>query len=255
MFSVCTPQPLSDFTKMVVDMVNELEAVNDPTSMLASTFHVALPSSSIIGEFWPESQQSVALPHDLQRAVPSPLAAIYISLSILLAVTNAGTLTDGRRAGPSSLEHHKPWIFDSTLKLWQYFRRWSTSSDKHMLRDETISIYLRLLETVIFPETSSEDDFSNSPKAAQAFADSLSSLITSASILSLSVPNQIRLASLITRLRNRLTVHAKSAPVVRPRQAINQSVILDDLEASITRTCHHVERFSRLDRDLQVCPK
>src|SRR5437764_910988 len=66
-----------------------LDAVNEPTSSSPPpSFNVALPSSSSISEFWPESQHFVALPHDLQRNITSQVGSIHIGFSLLLALVN-----------------------------------------------------------------------------------------------------------------------------------------------------------------------
>ncbi|KAL5118061.1 serine/threonine-protein kinase M1 [Pleosporales sp. CAS-2024a] len=69
-------------------IIAKLEAVRDPsTSSLQASFGIILPSAGSIAGFWPQSQQSVALPHELQKTVSSQLGAIYIAFNLLFSLT------------------------------------------------------------------------------------------------------------------------------------------------------------------------
>ncbi|KAF1947946.1 hypothetical protein EJ02DRAFT_429695 [Clathrospora elynae] len=230
----------------------ELESVNGPAPSLALSFNVALPSSGSIGEFWPEIQKVVALPHDLQRAITSQLGAIHVGFSLLLALVGAIQSKGGKPTGPVVLEHHLPWVLDTIHELWQHFGRWTTSSDKRPLHDEIIALYLQLLGLVLFPSATPEDRFSDSLKAAQGLTNSLTELLDHLSTPLASESNQIRLASIFTRLCSVLKLPSTNASVPRSRQDATRSVVLTDLEAVVARFCQNVEQFSRLHRDLQL---
>jgi serine/threonine-protein kinase ATR len=167
----------------------ELEIINDPSSALVPSFSVDLPSSRTIGEFWPESQQLVAQPHDLQRVVSSQLGAIYLGFSLLHACVDALSSKNGKSTGPAILEHHQPWLQDSICDLWKHFRRWTTSSEKRPFHDEVTALYLQLLETAFSPTAASEDRFSKSFKSDQALASSLDELLENLPTSLVSEPN------------------------------------------------------------------
>lgn len=226
--------------------------MNDPTSSLSSSFHAALPSSSSIGDFWPESQQFVALPHDLQRTVASHTSAIYVGYCLLLALLDVVHPQTGKSASSVSFQHYLPWVLDSCLALWQHFKRWTISSDRHLLYDETIVLYMQVLDSVAFPTTMPEGCFSEVPKAAQFLATSLVDLLDRFSASPLSDPTQIQFASMFTRLRSILNASSSQESAHLRRKDATKSIILIDLEASVAKICQNVEQFSVLHGDLQV---
>ena len=230
----------------------ELESVNDPAASSDLRFYTALPSSSNIVEFWPECQHFVALPHDLQRIVTSQVAAIHIGFNLIFALVNSTQLKRGTSTGPAAFENHQPWVLDSMLTMWQHFKRWTTGPNKHPLYDDIIALYLRLLEAIAFPKADPGDCFSNSPKATQALASSLSAFLEGSQISRLSEYNQIRLAACFTRLRGILSPSPSEASDFRCRQDIARTVTLKTLETSIARLCQQVEPFSCFHKDLQV---
>jgi serine/threonine-protein kinase ATR len=221
--------------------------VNDPAS--STSFNVLLPSSSSIAEFWPDSQQFVAMPHDLQRAILSQLGAIHTGYSLLLTLV---TVVHSKIGKGAKSEHHLPWILDSLQVLWQHFRRWTTSSEKHLLHDKIMVLYLQLLESALFPNVSIKDHFSNSLKAAQALTSSLTELLQNLATSPASESNQIRLATTFARLRRTLKTPPADASASRRRQDGARSVILNDLETVVADFCQDTEHFSTLHRDLQV---
>jgi serine/threonine-protein kinase ATR len=230
----------------------ELKAINDPSSALVPSLSVDLPSSRTIGEFWPESQQLVAQPHDLQRVVSSQLGAIYVGFSLLNACVDALASKNGKGIGTAALELHQPWLQDGICALWKHFRRWTTSSVKRPFHDEVTALYLQLLETAFSPTAASEDRFSKSFKSGQALASSLDEFLENLPTSSVSELNQIRLASIFTRLCSALK-HPPTIPSnSRRRQDVARSTILHDLEAAVARSCQHVEQFTELHKDLQV---
>jgi serine/threonine-protein kinase ATR len=237
------------YRSCVQSILAELNLVDDPASASSTPFSVLLPSSSSISEFWPESQQFVALPHDLQRAITSQLGAIHIGFSLLLALVDVVKSTNGKGA---SLEHHLPWVLDSLQALWQHFRRWTTSSEKRPFYDEITGLYLQLLDSALFPNISNPDRFSNSLKAAQALTGSLSELLQNSATSPVSESNQIRLATTFARLLRVLKLPSTTASASRRRQDGARGVILNDLETVVSAFCQDTNVFSSLHRDLQV---
>jgi serine/threonine-protein kinase ATR len=210
---------------------------------------VLLPSSNSISEFWPESQQFVALPHDLQRAITSQLGATHTGFNLLLALVTVVQSKDGRCA---NREHHLPWIFDSLQALWEHFRRWSTSPEKRPFDDENTSLYLQLLESALFPTVSTPNHSSNPLKAAQVLTGSLAELLQNLVTSPVSESNQIRLATTFARLRRDLKVPLTNALVLSHRQDGARTVILNDVETIVAEFCQDTDNFSSLHRDLQV---
>jgi serine/threonine-protein kinase ATR len=238
--------------KFLLGILVELESVNDPSSTLAPSFSVTLPSSRNVGEFWPESQQTVALPHDLQQVVTSQLGAVYVGFSLLQACVNALSTKKGKIAGFAALEHHQPWLQDSVCALWKHFRRWTTSSEKRPIHDEITTLYLDLLETAFFPTAAAEDGLPNSLKSGQALTSSLDELLENSSASSMSETNQIRLASMFARLCSVLKTLSAQPSISRRRLDATKTVMLNDTEAAVARACQNVEQFSQLHKDLQV---
>lgn len=233
----------------------DLDALQDPAALLKPNFSIALPSSSSIGTFWQESHQVVALPHDLQALITSKLTAIYIGFRLLLTLVRAVRPADQRRTSPPAFEHQQPWILDSTIMLWRHFKRWSTSSEKQSFRDETVTLYLHLIEALALPTASRRDYFVNFPKAAQALTSSLSSFAENDSISVLSESNQIRLALLFTRLRSRLTSGPFEDQLHHGRQALGLAIMLNSLESIVAQLCQSTKRFSAIGKDMKVSTK
>jgi serine/threonine-protein kinase ATR len=230
-------------------IVVELETVSDPSLVRAQAFQITLPSPSGIGEFWPESQQLVALPHEFQRTISSQIGAVYIGFKLLLSFVHGARQQQGYGQGSTTFEHHQPWILDTCLKLWRHFQRWTVGSDKPPFREETVSSYLQLLGAVAVPSGTSENCPSVSSKAAQTLIRGLSNLLEKPIF---STPNQIQLASLLIRLRRTLSSPSKSTSTPGRRRFKPTSVIADDLGTRISELCHDAEKFSGLQKDLQV---
>jgi serine/threonine-protein kinase ATR len=231
-------------------IVAQLKSVSDPSTPLNQPFQVILPSSSSIGEYWPESQQIVALPHELQKTVSSQTGAIYVGFNLLLSLVNGALPPEGQCTEFASFEHHQPWILDTCFVLWQHFRRWTTGPNKQSFHDETITSYLQVLEVIIVSTKLSEDRPSGSTKLAQSLVRGLSNLLEKPN---LPVLNQLQLASLLIRLRaaSNDIPNLTSTPV---RRSVNSLFIVANyLEANIARFCHAGEKFSGLQKDLQVC--
>lgn len=240
------------YKSCVQTILVELKFLDDTPSLRRQKFYIPLPSSSTISEFWTESQQFVALPHDLQAVLASPLAAIYVGLRLLIAIVSATGSENRKQAGPALFEHEVLWAMDSTIILWQSFNRRTTASDKQSLRNEIVMLYLQLIEALTVSAAGPEYYFSNSPKAAQALVKSLTNFIEQDSFSTVSESNQLQLASFFTRLRSSLLSLSSCTSVLQGRQAKNRPITLEVLETSIARFCQSTELFSAVHKDLQL---
>jgi serine/threonine-protein kinase ATR len=219
---------------------------------VSQSFQVTLPSPSTIGEFWPESQQFVALPHELQRAISSQVAAIYIGFVLLSSLVSGTRQRKGHYTGSAAFEHLQLWIVDTCLVLWQHFKRWTTGSDKRLFHDETLSVYLDVLQAVALPIGGSDYWLSVSAKSVQGLVRGLSSVLEKPNV---SILNQLHLATLLVRLRSMFNDMPDTASTSGRRRSKPSSVIVDGLEASVALLCHDREGFCDLQKDLQVCNK
>lgn len=226
--------------------------MDDPVSVPAPSFSVALPSSSNISVFWPESQQIIALPHDLQRTITSQLGAINVGFCLLLALANAIQPQERESVTPGALDHHLPWIIDSAQALWKYFRRWTTSSAKRPFSDEITLVYLQLLEILFLPSLAPGDRTCTSLKNAQALITSLREFVDGLPSLPASESSQVRLAIILTHLRSALVSSPENIPTIRRRQEASRTIVLHDVEEIIAKACRDVDHFSKLHKDLQV---
>jgi serine/threonine-protein kinase ATR len=230
-------------------IVTELDSVSDPSVLQTQPFGIVLPSPASIAEFWPESQQFVALPHELQRTISSHVGAIYIGLTLLLCLANGVRQQQGRSAGSATFDHHQPFILDTCTALWQHFRRWTTGSEKQSFYDETVNVFLEVLEAVAVPVVLSKGQPPGSSKAAHTLVQGVSSLLEKVNV---SPVTQLQLASLLIRLRNIVDgtnePHSKS-DCQRPT---SPSIVLMDLESGVGKLCRDAEKFLDLQKDLQV---
>ncbi|CAO2647756.1 Nn.00g086780.m01.CDS01 [Neocucurbitaria sp. VM-36] len=240
------------YKSCVQTILSELDFVNDATSFSKPSFHVALPSSSSIGEFWPESQHFVALPHDLQRTVASHIGAVYVGSRILLALVDAVHPPMRTSTSSACFQHYLPWVMDSCIALWQHYKYCTTGSENHLLHDGIVALYLQALNSVTFTSTAPEDRFFKTPKAAQFLICSITDLLEHFLASNLSDSIQTQFASTLTRLRSVLNISTTNDFTSQPRQEATRSVILRDLEFSIAEVCQDAERFSALHKDLQL---
>jgi hypothetical protein len=112
-----------------------------------------------------------------------------------------------------------------------------------------VSSYLQLLDAVAVPAGTSLDGLSVSAKAPQTLIRGLSNVLEKPGLSSL---NQMQLASLLIRLQGILTSPSRE-PSVSGRRRFNPTfIIVDELEARIAHLCHDAEKFSGLQKDLQV---
>jgi serine/threonine-protein kinase ATR len=237
----------------VSDLLAELDSVNDTALSWDASLPAALPSSASLNEFWSESQSFVALPHDLQRTIDTPLGAIHISFNLLLALLPASKPSEIKDTGFGTLQHLQTWTLDSCSILWRFFCRWTTETNRPLLADNIVGLYLQVLEAVSRSLTNPNNHFSNPIKTALALADGLCRLLEDISTSPLSDVNQVPFATILVRLRGAVVSVPGNADASSRRRSIPESIIHDILEPSVVRICHHVEMFTALQKDLQVC--
>lgn len=221
--------------------------VAQPAPAANPRFQLSLPSSGIISDFWAESQQFVALPHDLQRTIPSRLGAIFIGLNLLHPLVVALKQHSKTQSSPINCAQHLPWITDSILALWKHYRRWSVSGDRRALQDGIITTYLQLVDAVF---AQSEQPFTSFTKAKHAMIDELCGLLQSPD---LSPVVQSQLASTLINLR----VEWKHSSHTFPGKDGTQNDTTDHsfwgtFEKSMDLACQQDEVLTKLQRDLQV---
>lgn len=239
-------------TNLPSDIRNELKAANDPVALQSTPFRIAVPSSSSLNEFWPESKQSVAVPHNLQRIIASPTSAIYVSFNLLMALCAPTRQKSQKHVGSAPFEQQYPWILDTCEELWHYFRRWTASFDKRALFDETTTLYMQLLDALAIPGLEKRDCFSSSGKAGSVSVSSVSRLIQSLTTSPMSDTNQLRLALMVTRLYHVAKVETKHRGVFDRRRRSPHTFDTNSLEYSAKTICGNTEVFSSLQKDLQV---
>ena len=226
--------------------------INDPTSSCNASLQAAVPSSVSLNEFWPESQNLVALPHDLQRKINTPLCAIHVSFSLLLALISASKSNETKGTGFGTLQQLHTWVLDSCATLWRFFCRWNLGTDKSSPADDIVGLYLQVLEGISRSLTTLRSHFSSSTKTALALADGLCGMIEDLSVLPLSDINQVHFATVLVRLRGAVVSAPKDVDVLSRRQNTSRLIVLDILEPSVTNLCQNMEEFTALQRDLKV---
>lgn len=193
------------------------------------------------------------MPHDLQRTIDTPLGAIHVSFSLLLALLVASNPNEIKDTGFGALKHLHTWTLDSCTILWRFFCRWATGANRPPIADEIVGLYLQLLEGVSRSLTKPNNLCSNSIKTALALANGLCWLIEDLSTSPLSDPNQIHFATILIRLRGAVTSVPKNVDVSNRRRNTSMSIIVDILEPGIFKLCQKGELFTALQKDLQVC--
>jgi serine/threonine-protein kinase ATR len=226
----------------------DLEAVHDPTVPIQS-FQTMLPSSGSIANFWPASQNSVALPHELRKTISSQIGAIYVGFHLLLALINAARWHPKKEKNTANLEHWRPWVLDACVTLWNHFGRWTLNTNKRPLQNEAVSLYLQLLGAAACPQEVPEDFSPSSQKSTQILLDGVSSLLEMSNF---SEDNQFLLASMLVRLQRALNNTSDPTSHITQRRNISTYVITENLGATIAQVCQNVEKFSGLQKDLQV---
>jgi hypothetical protein len=154
--------------------------------------------------------------------------------------------------GFGTLKHLQTWILDSCSILWRFFCRWTTGTNKHLLADDIVRLYLQVLEGISRPLANPGKGFSNSTKTALIIADSFGKLIGDLSNSPLSNNNQIHFATILIRLRSTVVSVPKHRNGSSRRRDMSGSIIFDVLEPSVVKLCQRVETFTTLQKDLQV---
>lgn len=237
---------------MCADIREALQAVNDAVSSRNTLFRTAVPSLTSLNDFWPESKQFVAVPHDLQRSITSPRSAVYVGLNLLMALCASSRPRLRSHIGSALFEQQYPWILDTCGDFWHYFRRWTTSSDKCLVHDETMMLYMQLIDILTIPSSEPRNHFSGSSKAAAASASSLTRLIETLGTSLMSDENQIQLALMVTRLCHVAQIETKQSSIFDRRRQPSQVLETESVAQSARSICENTEVFSGLQKDLQV---
>ncbi|KAF9697303.1 hypothetical protein EKO04_004887 [Ascochyta lentis] len=240
------------YKSSVVYIRGELKAANDPVISRSTPFRAAIPSSSSLNEFWPESKRFVAVPHDLQRSITSPTSAVYVGLNLLMALCASTRPTTRKHTGCALFEQIYPWILDTCEELWHYFKRWTTDSDKRPLYNEIVASYMQLVDTLAIPSSEPRSRFSSSIKAVSTSISSVSRLIENLATSSLSDDNQIQLARMLTRLCHVTYVETAQGSVLDRRRHSSHALDIGLLKQTAGRICENTEVFSDLQKDLQL---
>jgi serine/threonine-protein kinase ATR len=236
-------------TKQTTVIIVKLQAVSDLNLPLSRSLRVELPSSGSIGEFWPQSQHFVALPHELQKTVSTHTGAIYIAYSLLLSLVRSAHGSRAQCTETAAFEHQQPWILDACHVLWRHFKRWTNGPDKRSYHDEVAGSYVQVLEAITVSMKISENQPSGSAKAAQSLVLGLSNLLENSS---LSAVNQVQLASLLIHLRAVLGDFSQTTSADARQRVLPSLVIVEGLVTTISQFCHDVDKFSSVQRDLKV---
>jgi serine/threonine-protein kinase ATR len=235
--------------KRTTVIIVELETVSDLNLPLIRSFRVELPSSGSIGEFWPQSQHFVALPHELQKTVSAQTGAIYIAYNLLLSLVKSAHGSRAQCTETAAFEHQQPWVLDTCHVLWRHFKRWTNGSDKCSFHDEVVSSYIQVLEAITVSMRISENQPSGSAKAAQSLVHGLSDILENSS---LSTVSQVQLASLLIHLRAVLGDFSQTTSADARQRVPPSLVIAEGLETTISQFCHNVDKFSGVQKDLKV---
>jgi serine/threonine-protein kinase ATR len=213
-----------------------------------------LPPSSSITEFWPESQRLVALPQGCQRIITSRSRAALVGFLILQSILSH--INQDERSGPSSPLPSTdrgllPWALDSSTALWRNVRTWGNTTSKVNVHGEIVAAFMQFLDLACLPHIISQRSLQWSTRAAFTLSNGLSDLISTCAHVPFSEPNQVYLASILTRLRASLEeLHVHGPPPLRRRDL--KSIITDNMALSITNVCQNVAEFKTMHKDLQV---
>lgn len=218
-----------------------------------SQFQAVLPLSSSIGEFWPSSQKFVALPQGCQITLTSRFRAVYLAFRLLQSLIVNGEANQASKYNTPtfSLESHLPWALDICRSLWQRIKHYK-HAERDRLLDAVEAMYMEVLETAALPSIALGGDSPYSLKAGVALSTSLAELIQSCTTCPFSVPNQVRLASTLTRLRGALeNADGCRRDQCRSRRSL-ENLITDNITPAIIDICQKVAKFTTLQKDLQV---
>lgn len=223
--------------------------MNDSVSVRPKTCRILIPSISSINDFWPESERLIAVPHNLQRSISSPASAIHIGFNLLADLCEPTNQNSRTRM----IEQQCPWVSDTCEELWSYFCRWSITSEKAPLHDETIALYMRIFDSLTVSTPGSVDRFPPSVKVVTTSVNSIARLIEGLAASPMSESNQGQLALMVTRLYRTAHTGLCHKTVLDRRRPPCEIPDMEALEQSATRICKDSEAFSTLNKDLQVC--
>jgi serine/threonine-protein kinase ATR len=213
---------------------------------------VVLPSSSSIGDIWPESQHLVALPHGLQRAVASQVSATYLGFRLLEILIECCFTSQQWTTNDSTFESMRPWALNSCLDLWTTFTRWTAGAERGPLHDDIEALYMQSLAILALPDLDKEDDFSCSSKALISFTSGLLEGLRSCLSKPFSQANQARLGYVLIRLQSitqQLLKDERKGVIGRCVKKIMTDTLIPDIAA----ICQTVSDLIALEKDLQVC--
>lgn len=168
----------------------------------------------------------------------------------MLALVSGTQQQQNQRTGSASYEHHEAWFLDTCLRLWQDFRRWTTGADKRSFHDETMSLFLRVLEASVLPLGTTKSLPPASSKTAQSLVRCLLGILDRPD---LSTANQVQFASLAIRLRSAREEPIAMTSFTGRRRTDSITLIADDFEGGISVVCQDEAKFGALHKDLQVC--
>jgi serine/threonine-protein kinase ATR len=228
-----------------------LEATDQLSEILHPSFNVSLPPSDSISDFWPDSQHIVALPQGSQRVITSQLQAILLGLRLVHIILDSTQSAGQWSAVPSASEAYLPWALDGCLALWQRYKQCAAHIERADPHNEIEAAFLQILNIVALPIMTPENELSRSPKVMLSFTTRLSDLVQTCSTSPLSTLNQIRLASLLVRLRS-FVEQPRHRGKTRHHDRDLKTLVVDHLETTIGSFCQAVKENKPLERDLQV---
>ena len=235
-------------TDQLLDIRDELKATNEPVTVQATLFRASIPSISSLNEFWPESKQLIAAPHNLQRIISSPTSAISVGFNLLVALCALAR----QKSRNALFEQQSLWILDTCDELWHYFRRWTTGSHKRPLHDETITLYMQVVEMLAIPGSQPRYCSSGPGKAVLMSISCVARLIDSLATSPMSDTNQTQLALMVTRLCHLAQSQAPQKGVLDRRRQPSEVFDAEMLKQSARRICENTEVLPGLQKDLQV---
>ena len=172
-----------------------------------------------------------------------------MAFNLLVSLVNAGQWMRGQPMTSVAHDQHQPWILDTCLALWRHLQRWTMTPNKRPLQDENAAVFMQLLDTVALPRKQLGDRSPIAQKAAQILLIGLSGLLRESS---LSVPNQLQLASALVRLLSSVFELANAGPGNDRGRTSPTLIIAQTLEVDIAKICRDADRFSTLSKDLQA---
>lgn len=235
-----------------LDIVATSEPNEDLSNSLTPSIDVVLPSSSSIGDVWPESQHIVALPQGLQRTVTSRISAVYLGFRLLEIMIDCCFTSQQWTTNDSTFESMRPWALNSCLDLWTGFTTWTAGAERGPLHDDVEALYMQSLAILALPDLDKEADFSCSSKALISFLSGVLEGLRSCLSRPFSQANQARFGYVLIRLKHitqQVFKDQRKEVVGRcARKTINDTMI-----PAIVGICRNTSELITLDRDLQVC--